>query len=89
MLLQNLSTYIPVSKALITGNGYSICKINNAAYKSFKLALRELVKKVITLQISWLENNYNGINLLCSNFPDLALNWSNIYFNWYSRRWPL
>jgi len=36
---------------LIAGNGYSLSKINNAAYKPFKLALWELVRKVITLQI--------------------------------------
>jgi len=28
-----------------------------------------------------MENN-TYINLLCVNFPDEALNWSSIYFNW-------
>jgi hypothetical protein len=37
-------------KALIDGNGYSLIKINNAAYKPFKLALRELSIKLITSQ---------------------------------------
>jgi hypothetical protein len=45
MLLQNLSTYIPVGKALIAGNGYSLVKINNAAYNPFKLALGSLSEK--------------------------------------------
>ena len=39
MLLQTLSTYIHVGVALIAENGYSLVKINNAAYKPFKLAL--------------------------------------------------
>jgi hypothetical protein len=38
------------SKALIEENGYSLVKINNAAYKSFKLALRELSSDSITAQ---------------------------------------
>jgi len=58
---------------LIAENGYSLVKINNAAYKPFKLALWELARKVITSQISLMENDYTGINLLCSNFPDVAL----------------
>ena len=33
-----------------------------------------------------MENNYNGINLLRSNFLYIALNWSNIQSNWYE--WP-
>ncbi len=68
---------------MIAANGYSLSKISNAAYKPFKLALWELVKKVITLQIALMENDYTCINLLCSNFPDTALNGLNIYFNWY------
>jgi len=58
---------------LIAENGYSLVKINNATYKPFKLALWELVRKVITSQISLMENDYTGINLLCSNFPGVAL----------------
>ena len=42
MLLQTLSTYIHVGKALIAENGYSLVKINNAACKPFKLALGSL-----------------------------------------------
>ncbi|WP_448212265.1 hypothetical protein [Colwellia sp. MEBiC06753] len=78
MLLQNLSTYIHEGVALIAGNGYSLIKISNAGYKPFKLALRQLFRKVITLQIVLMENDYTGNNLLCSNFPDVALNWLNI-----------
>jgi len=37
-------------KALIEENGYSLVKSNNAAYKPFKLALRELISKLITSQ---------------------------------------
>jgi len=37
-------------KALIEENGYSLVKINNTAYKPFKLALRELSSKLITSQ---------------------------------------
>jgi len=37
-------------KALIEENGYSLIKINNAAYKPFKLALRECTSKLITSQ---------------------------------------
>jgi hypothetical protein len=37
-------------KALIEENGYSLVKINNAACKPFKLALWELVSKLITSQ---------------------------------------
>ena len=57
MLLQNLSTYIHVGVALIAENGYSLVKINNAAYKPFKLAPWELVRKVIISQIFSLEND--------------------------------
>jgi hypothetical protein len=37
-------------KALIDENGYFLVKINNAAYKPFKLALREFRSKLITSQ---------------------------------------
>jgi len=37
-------------KALIEENGYSLLKIYNAAYKLFKLALRELSSKLIASQ---------------------------------------
>jgi hypothetical protein len=37
-------------KALIEENDDSLAKINNAAYKPFKLALRELIIKLITSQ---------------------------------------
>jgi len=37
-------------KALIEENGYSLVKINNAAYKPFKLALGEFHSKLITSQ---------------------------------------
>ena len=40
-----------LGKALIAENGYSIVKINNAAYKPFQLALWELGRKMITAQI--------------------------------------
>ena len=46
----NLSTYIHVGKALIEENGCSLVKINNVAYKPFKLALWELISKLITSQ---------------------------------------
>ena len=39
----NLSTDIHVGKTLIKENGYSLVKINNAAYKPFKLALGSLL----------------------------------------------
>jgi len=37
-------------KALIEENGYSLVKIKNAAYKPFKLTLRELSSNQITSQ---------------------------------------
>jgi len=37
-----------IGKALIVKHGYSLVNINNAAYKSFKLALWALVRKAIT-----------------------------------------
>jgi len=44
------------SKALIEENGYSLVKINNAAYKPFKLALRELARcALISLNLFDLE----------------------------------
>jgi len=91
-----------IGKALIVKKGYSrllrpalpnvphpcgnLVNIYNAAYEPVKLALWALVRKVITLHIDLIENNYTYINLLCSNFPDEALNGSNIYFNWYNFR---
>jgi len=46
----NLSTDIHVGKALIEENGYSLVKINNAAYRPFRLALWELSSDMITAQ---------------------------------------
>jgi len=36
-------------KALIAKNGCSLVKISNAAYKPFKLTLRELIRKAVTV----------------------------------------
>jgi len=42
-----------ISKALIVKHGYSLVYINNAAYEPVKLALWGVVKKVITLKLTW------------------------------------
>ena len=47
-----LLAYWLIGKALITGNGYSLIKINNAAYKPVKLGLWELRNNMITAQNS-------------------------------------
>jgi len=52
---------------LIEDNGYSIIKINNAAYKTFKLALWELSRYPLTslklFDLEWLNRNKSSLFL--------------------------
>jgi hypothetical protein len=60
-------------KALIEENGYSLVKINNAAYTPFKLAFGACQESNNFTNFFDIEY-YIRTNFACSNFPDIALN---------------